>query len=104
MRQGPGYRWGYTVGMRFPEEVNDDVLKRLRRLEGQIRGVQRMIEEGEDCRDIVTQLSACKSALDRVGYRLVGAGMRYCATVPAGAEGRADIDVEELEQLFMKLS
>ena len=33
--------------MRFPEDVNDDVLKRLRRLEGQIRGVQRMIEEGQ---------------------------------------------------------
>ena len=51
--------------MRFPEDVNDDVVKRLRRLEGQIRGVQRMIEEGQDCRDVVTQLSACKSALDR---------------------------------------
>jgi DNA-binding FrmR family transcriptional regulator len=57
--------------MRFPEDVNDDVLKRLRRLEGQIRGVQRMIEEGKDCTDVVTQLSACKAALDRVGYRLV---------------------------------
>ena len=60
--------------MRFPEDVNDDVLKRLRRLEGQIRGVQRMIEEGQDCTDVVTQLSACKAALDRVGYRLVVVG------------------------------
>ena len=90
--------------MRFPEEVNDDVLKRLRRLEGQIRGVQRMVEEGEDCRDVVTQLSACKAALDRVGYRLVGAGMRYCATVPEGSDAVADIDVDELERLFIKLS
>jgi aldehyde dehydrogenase (NAD+) len=40
--------------MRFPEDVNDDVVNRLRRLEGQIRGVQRMIEEGQDCRDVVT--------------------------------------------------
>ncbi len=90
--------------MRFPEEVNDDVIKRLRRLEGQIRGVQRMIEEGEDCRDVVTQLSACKAALDRVGYRLVSAGMRYCATVPEGSDAAAGIDADELERLFMKLS
>jgi len=92
--------------MRFPEDVNDDVLNRLRRLEGQIRGVQRMIEDGKDCADVVTQLSACKAALDRVGYRLVVAGMRHCA-VSTGTADTADtpgIDVDELERLFMKLS
>jgi DNA-binding FrmR family transcriptional regulator len=92
--------------MNFPEEVNDDVLKRLRRLEGQIRGVQRMIDEGQDCRDVVTQLSACKAALDRVGYRLVVAGMRHCV---AAGEAAADadapaMDVDELERLFLRLS
>lgn len=95
--------------MRFPEDVNDDVLKRLRRLEGQIRGVQRMIEEGQDCRDIVTQLSACKSALDRVGYRLVVAGMRHCAVAPEAGDqpvqlGAGGLDADELERLFLKLS
>ncbi len=93
--------------MRFPEDVNDDVLKRLRRLEGQIRGVQRMIEEGQDCGDVVTQLSACKAALDRVGYRLVLAGMRHCVTAPEGADDAGDapdLDAIELERLFMKLS
>lgn len=89
--------------MRFPEEVNDDVLKRLRRLEGQIRGVQRMIDEGQDCRDVVTQLSACKAALDRVGYRLVVAGMRHCVSAAeSGEPGTGDVD--ELERLFLKLS
>jgi DNA-binding FrmR family transcriptional regulator len=90
--------------MRFPEELNDDVIKRLRRLEGQVRGVQRMVEEGKDCREIVMQLSACKAALDRVGYRLVAGGMRYCATIPERSEEEGTIDVEELERLFMKLS
>jgi DNA-binding FrmR family transcriptional regulator len=89
--------------MKFPEDVNDDVLKRLRRLEGQIRGVQRMIEEGQDCRDVVTQLSACKAALDRVGYRLVVAGMRHCA-LGDGASTGSDMDLDELERLFMRLS
>ena len=103
-RPGGGYPEGYAVGMRFPEDVNDDVVKRLRRLEGQIRGVQRMIEEGQDCRDVVTQLSACKSALDRVGYRLVAAGLRHCAIPAEGTEVEDGLDAEELERLFMKLS
>jgi DNA-binding FrmR family transcriptional regulator len=95
--------------MRFPEDVNDDVLKRLRRLEGQIRGVQRMIEEGQDCRDVVTQLSACKAALDKVGYRLVVAGMRHCAAVEEGSAADTEMresgmTADELERLFMKLS
>jgi DNA-binding FrmR family transcriptional regulator len=90
--------------MRFPEDVNDDVLKRLRRLEGQIRGVQRMVEEGQSCGDVVTQLSACKAALDKVGYRLVIAGMRHCVAEPEQAGEEPAIEAEELERLFMKLS
>jgi DNA-binding FrmR family transcriptional regulator len=95
--------------MRFPEDVNDDVLKRLARLEGQIRGVQRMIEEGQDCRDVVTQLSACKAALDKVGYRLVVAGMRHCLASEEGSAADGEhpepgMTAEELERLFMKLS
>lgn len=89
--------------MKFPDDVSDDVRLRLRRLEGQIRGVQRMLDEGQDSEAIVTQLAAAKAALDRVGYRLVAAGMRHCAT----GEGETDetgLDVEDLEKLFLKLS
>ena len=81
--------------MHFPEETNADVLKRLRRLEGQIRGIQRLVAEGEECRDIVTQLAAAKGALDRVGFRLMAAAM---------ADRDPDSDPEELEKLFLKLS
>ena len=98
------YGEGYAAALRFPEDVNDDVLKRLRRLEGQIRGVQRMIEEGQNCADVVTQLSACKAALDKVGYRLVVAGMRHCVSVPEGSDQQPELDADELERLFMKLS
>ena len=90
--------------MRFPEDVNDDVLKRLRRLEGQIRGVQRMVEEGKDCTEVVTQLSACKAALDKVGYRLVIAGMRHCVIEPESTGEEPALEAAELERLFMKLS
>lgn len=85
--------------MRFPDEVSDDVTKRLRRLEGQVRGVERMITEGADCADVVTQLAACKGALDRVSYRLFAAGMRYCV-----ASDESEMTSEELERLFVKLS
>jgi DNA-binding FrmR family transcriptional regulator len=63
-----------------------------------------MVEEGQDCAAVVTQLSACKAALDRVGYRLVVAGMRHCVTAPADQAGEAALDADELERLFMKLS
>lgn len=54
-----------------------------------------MVEEGEECRDIVTQLAAAKGALDRVGFKLMSAAM-----LSQGADG----DMDELEKLFLKLS
>ena len=81
--------------MKFPAETNDEVLKRLRRLEGQIRGVQRLVDEQAECRDIVIQLAAAKGALDRVGFKLMAAAL---ANHDSGA------DTDELEKLFLKLS
>lgn len=81
--------------MQFPNDVNRDVITRLRRIEGQIRGLQRMIEEEEQCRDIVTQLAAAKGALDRVGFKLMAAAL---------ADRDPDTPIDELEKLFLKLS
>lgn len=81
--------------MHFPEETSEEVIKRLRRLEGQIRGIQRMVDESAECRDIVTQLTAAKGALDRVGFKLMSAALLNAAD---------DTDLEELERLFVKLS
>jgi DNA-binding FrmR family transcriptional regulator len=81
--------------MRFPDEVNADVVKRLSRLEGQVRGIKRMVDEGSECRDIVTQLSAAQGALDRIGFKLMAAAL----TAP---DREADLD--ELEKLFLRLS
>jgi DNA-binding FrmR family transcriptional regulator len=88
--------------MRFPEDVTDDVQKRLRRVEGQIRGIQRLIDEGAQCRDVVTQLSAAQAALHKVGYRLVAAGLQHCVTSPdeAAADG---MTADEFEKLFLRL-
>jgi len=81
--------------MRFPSETSDDVIKRLSRIEGQMRGLQRLVEERAECRDIVTQLAAAKGALDRVGFKLMSAAI---------ASSDPTTDLEELEKLFLKLS
>lgn len=93
---------GIVVFVRFPEEIDHDVIVRLRRIEGQVRGLQRLVEEGADCSKVVTQLSATKGALDRVGFKLMAAGMQQCMT-DTDVKAR-DAKVAELEKLFLKLS
>src|SRR5579875_810584 len=81
----------------FEAVVLDDVIKRLRRAQGQIGGVIRMIEEGRDCADVVTQLAAASRALDRAGFRLVASGLRDCIAHPTLSA--AAPPEEELERL-----
>lgn len=77
------------------------VLNRLRRAQGQIGGVIRLIEEGRDCRDVVTQLAAVNRALDRAGFAIVSSGMRQCLTAP---EGVNEDDQAAMEKLFLSLA
>ncbi|MEZ5260268.1 MAG: metal-sensitive transcriptional regulator [Acidimicrobiales bacterium] len=69
-----------VVPVELPSEILDDLQKRLRRAEGQIRGIQGMLEDKRDCRDIVTQLSAVISALEQTGFKLVATGSRGAST------------------------
>jgi DNA-binding FrmR family transcriptional regulator len=89
--------------MEIPEDVITDVRTRLRRVAGQVQGIERMLEEGRDCRDVVTQLSAANRALEQAGFRLVAAGLTYCVTEPekAAADG---YPLAEVEKMFMKLA
>jgi DNA-binding FrmR family transcriptional regulator len=88
--------------MQFPDEVADEVLNRLRRAEGQVRGVERLLEEGADCKTVVTQLTAAQAALHRAGLRLMAAGMRHCLANPEAAEADG-MTVDEMEELFLSL-
>jgi DNA-binding FrmR family transcriptional regulator len=88
--------------MKFPAEASDDVLTRLRRAEGQLRGVQRLLEEGADCKAVITQLTAVQAALHRAGLRLMAAGMRHCLADPEGANAEG-MGVEQMEELFLAL-
>lgn len=58
-----------------------EVINRLRRVEGQIRGIQHMVEEGRDCADVVTQIAAARAALDRLGHRVVALNLRSCLPI-----------------------
>jgi DNA-binding FrmR family transcriptional regulator len=69
-----------------------DVLNRLARIEGQVRGLQRMVEEDEYCVDILTQISAVTTALDRVGLKVLDGHVHGCvreAMVGGGKEAEA---------------
>ena len=89
--------------MELPEETIDDLIRRLRRVEGQVRGLQQMLTDGRDCRDIVTQLSAANKALEQVGFNLVAAGLTWCLEDPdrSAAEGYS---LETVQKMFTKLA
>ncbi|MEY3745203.1 MAG: hypothetical protein RLZ48_881, partial [Actinomycetota bacterium] len=61
--------------MEIAPDVKEDLHKRLRRVEGQIRGIQAMLEEDRECRDIVTQIAAATKALEQVGFRMLASGL-----------------------------
>ncbi len=74
--------------MDLPEATVDDLLKRLRRIEGQVRGIQQMLVDGRECRDVVTQISAANKALDQAGFKLVASGLTYCLNDPETSRPR----------------
>jgi DNA-binding FrmR family transcriptional regulator len=76
---------------------------RLRRIEGQVRGIQAMLDEGRECRDIVTQLSAATHELETTGFQLVAARLVWCLEHPekSAEDGYAVADVQKM---FLSLS
>ncbi|MDP4585914.1 MAG: metal-sensitive transcriptional regulator [Microbacteriaceae bacterium] len=83
--------------------IQPDELKtardRLARVQGQIGGIVRMIDEGRDCTDILQQLSAASTALTRAGFSIVSTGMAHCANEPDNSDSRM-----ALEKAFMSLA
>jgi CsoR family transcriptional regulator, copper-sensing transcriptional repressor len=72
---------GYTA-------TKDQLLARLRRVEGQVRGIERMVEDDRYCIDVLTQISAIQAALDKVALGLLDGHARHCMQEGA-AEGRS---------------
>jgi DNA-binding FrmR family transcriptional regulator len=89
--------------LQIPEETTDDLLKRLRRIEGQVRGIQAMLSEQRDCADVVTQIAAANKALEQVGFKLVASGLTYCIANPEAA-AEDGYDLARVEKMFTKIS
>jgi len=86
--------------MQMEPDTLRSVTNRLRRAQGQLAGVLRMLEEERDCADVVTQLAAVSRALDKAGFAIISAGLEQC--IMAGEDGR--IDRAKLEKVFLSLA
>jgi DNA-binding FrmR family transcriptional regulator len=89
--------------MQIPEDVTSDVRKRLRRVAGQVQAVERMIGEGRECREVITQITAATKALEQAGFKLIAAGLTYCVERPEEAEA-SGYALDEVERMFLKLA
>lgn len=86
----------------IPESEAKKIANRLRRAQGQLGAVLSMVEDQRDCRDIVTQLAAVSSALDRAGFAIIAAAMKDCMRDDTGDQ--KDVEMADLEKLFMSLA
>lgn len=89
--------------MEIPAEVIEEVRRRLHRVGGQVKAIERMLDEGRECREVVVQVSAATKALEQIGFKLVASGLTYCVANPedAAAEGYS---LDAVQQMFMKLA
>jgi DNA-binding FrmR family transcriptional regulator len=89
--------------MSIPEETTADLTRRLRRIEGQVHGVQQMLAGGRGCRDVLTQITAVRKALDQTGFLLVANGLTWCLAHPDEADDEGN-SLEDLQAMFLKLA
>jgi DNA-binding FrmR family transcriptional regulator len=97
------------AGERFATGVDPDIkdrnLKRLRRIEGQVRGLQKMVDDDRYCADIMTQLSSVHEALRSVGRELMRNHLKHCAaSAIRSGEAEADAMYDELVEMMYKYS
>jgi len=89
--------------MELPEDTLTDLHRRLRRVEGQVRGIQQMLTDQRDCRDVVTQIAAANKALEQVGFVLVSAGLTWCLEDP-DRSAAAGYELADVQKMFLKLA
>ncbi len=92
-----------TPAMELSEPTIADLQRRLRKVEGQVRGVNQMIADRRDCRDVVTQIAAANKALEQAGFLLVSAGLTWCLEDPERSAA-AGYDVSDVQKMFLKLA
>ena len=77
------------------------VINRIKRAQGQLNGILRMLEEGRECEDVVTQVAAVSRALDKAGFAVVSIGLQQAINSP---EGINSLDMQRMEKLFLSLA
>jgi len=85
-------------------DTQANVLSRLKKIEGQIRGLQRMIEEQKDCGEIVNQLAAARQALDKVGFLVLTHRLEECVQKRIDKGADAESAMSEAMKLFLTLA
>lgn len=90
-----------STGLDFDQDELKPVIHRIKRAQGQLAGVVRMLEDGRGCEDVVTQLAAVSRALDRVGFALIAQTLEQCISQGDAVDGP---DVQKLEKLFLSLA
>ena len=84
-------------------EEKERLIKRLKRVEGQVRGIQKMIEEDRYCVDILVQISAIESAMKQVGYAITERHMKHCVSDAIKA-GDGNDSIEELMKVLKQFN
>lgn len=77
------------------------VINRIKRAQGQLNGILRMLEEGRECEDVVTQVAAVSRAIDKAGFAIVAIGLQQALASPEGVDS---IDTKKMEKLFLSLA
>ena len=77
------------------------VINRIKRAQGQLNGILRMLEEGRECEDVVTQVAAVSRALDKAGFAIVSIGLQQALASPEGIDS---LDLKRMEKLFLSLA
>lgn len=83
-------------------KYSDDMKKRLKRIEGQARGIVRMMEEEKDCRDVIHQLTAVRSATDKAIAYIIGKNMEQCMLEQLEKGESAEEIIQEAVQMLVK--
>ncbi len=86
-----------------PDEIKA-IITRMKRANGHLATVIRMMEEGADCEAVLTQLAAVNKAISRSGYAIVATGLQHCLEAGDDAEGSEGMTVQKMEKLFLALA
>lgn len=86
----------------YMNSYDDKVRNRVKRMEGQLRGIVKMMDEGKDCKDVITQLSAVRSGVDRSIGLIVSQNLIECIQNANGDEEALNVSVQEAVNLFVK--